>query len=309
MERDRTVYANRRTVYANRRTARARGALAAFTFLLAVVVPAAAEDPLARLDELQRAFQRIADEVAPSVVGIRVHRRYASRDDRGRSQSEQFVLVNGSGTVIDRSGLILTNEHVIKNADEIRVIFHDGKRVRAEVVSADPRQDLAILRVEREGLVPVRICEWESVARGQWSLVLGNPFGLGADGQLSVSVGVISNLNRQLPDLGDVAEHSYSDMIQTTATINPGNSGGPLFNLRGELIGVVTAMHTRAGGDEGAGFAIPMTPARRAMISHLARGTDAGPLFAGTDEPAEPPVNGVTVESVDTRMRTAAGVR
>jgi S1-C subfamily serine protease len=300
MERNRTARADRLTV------------LARMGLVLAMVVAwsgsAVADDPLEELEKLQSAFQEIVAEVSPSVVGIRVQRRHHARSDqRGRGSDEQFVLVNGSGTIIDRNGLILTNEHVIKGADEIRVVFHDGQRETADVVSADPRQDLAILQVSRAGLEPAKICDWDSVARGQWSVALGNPFGLGSDGQLSVSVGVISNLNRQLPGLGDVDERSYSDMIQTTATINPGNSGGPLFNLRGELIGVITAMHTRAGGDEGAGFAIPMTDARRAMVARLARGSARGPAFAEADPNRDEPVNGVRVDSIDPRARTVAG--
>ena len=117
-----------------------------------------------------------------------------------------------------------------------------------------------MVRVEVERLPPVQIADWPDVARGSWVVALGNPYGLGADGQLSVSVGVIANLRRRLPGLGEGDDRLYSDMIHTTAAISPGNSGGPLLNLRGELVGVVTAMHTRAAGEEGAGFAVPMSP-------------------------------------------------
>jgi serine protease Do len=101
---------------------------------------------------------------------------------------------------------------------------------------------------------------------------MGNPYGLATDGQASVAIGVISNLHRQLPGLGEDDDRFYYDMIQTTASIHPGHSGGPLFNLRGEVIGVVTAMHTHAAGDDGVGFATPLTDAKRRLIDRLANG-------------------------------------
>jgi serine protease Do len=152
------------------------------------------------------------------------------------------------------------------------VFFHDGQSLPATVVSADPRGDLAVLKVERAGLTPARIVDWPEVKRGQWTITLGNPYGLGGDGKLSVAVGFISNLGRRLPGLGEVDDRFYADMIQTTADIHAGCSGGPLFNVHGELIGVVTAMHTRAPADEGVGFAIPMTPNRCRSVRTLCEG-------------------------------------
>jgi serine protease Do len=239
--------------------------------------PPARPEAVADLEALQRAFQRVVDQVAPSVVGIRAQRRRvttlpgANPGDKPETV-EQELLVNGSGTVIAADGLILTSEHVIQGAGEIEILFSDGQKFQGSVYAADPRADLAVLRVERTDLRPVQIGDWETVARGQWSIVIGNPFGLGRDGQLSVSVGVIANLGRQLPGLGEVDDRFYHDMLQITAPINPGNSGGPLFNIRGELIGVVTAMHTRAPADEGIGFAIPMSPAKRRVVDTLCQG-------------------------------------
>ncbi len=233
---------------------------------------------LADLSTLERAFQRVVDRVAPSVVGIRAIRRHIAAlpgisSDTAESVARR-VIVNGSGTIIDADGLILTNEHVIQSANEIEIHFHDGSVAQATVMAADPRADLAVLRVPRANLQPARFCRWGNIARGQWAVVIGNPFGLGLDGQLSVSVGVISNLGRQLPGLGEVDDRFYNDMIQLTAPINPGNSGGPVFNIRGEVIGVITAMHTRAPADEGIGFAIPLTPAKRRVIDTLRRGRE-----------------------------------
>ncbi len=231
------------------------------------------------LAAIERAFQRVVTDVSPSVVGIRAQRHYATAlatHDAGDPPAtlEHHVVVNGSGTIVDPDGLILTNEHVVQGAGQITVLFHDGTELPAQVYAADPRSDLAVLRVARTGLQPARFCEWDRVARGQWTIVVGNPFGLGSDGQLSVATGVVSNLGRQLPGLGEVDDRFYNNMIQTTAPINPGHSGGPLFNVEGELIGVVTAMHTRAPADEGIGFAIPMTPTKCRVIRKLCEGQD-----------------------------------
>jgi serine protease Do len=239
--------------------------------------PPTQPDAVADLEALQRAFQRVVDQVAPSVVGIRAQRHRvttlpgANPGDKPET-IEQELIVNGSGTVIGEDGLILTSEHVVQGASDIQVLFADGQQSRGTVWAADARADLAVLRVSRTDTRPVQMCDWETVARGQWSVVIGNPFGLGRDGQLSVSVGVIANLGRQLPGLGEVDDRFYHDMLQITAPINPGNSGGPLFNIRGELIGIVTAMHTRAPADEGIGFAIPMSPAKRRVVETLCQG-------------------------------------
>lgn len=225
--------------------------------------------------ELERAFREVAERVSPSVVALRVERRTALAGGEGvpvSGPAEQVVIVNGAGVVIDAEGLIVTNEHVVQSADAIEAVFHDGERRRAEVVSSDARSDLAVVRVERRGLATVRFCEWEAVRRGQWAIVVGNPYGLGSDGQASLAVGVVSNLGRRLPGLGESDDRFYGNMIQTTAAINPGNSGGPLFNLRGEVVGIVTAMHVRAGQGDGVGFAIPMSPWKRALIGRLSRG-------------------------------------
>jgi serine protease Do len=269
--------------------------------------------PPSDLVELERAFQGVVERVAPSVVGIRAQRRYfaaLSHDDGGGGLYEQLMTVNGSGTIIDAGGLILTNEHVVQSASEIDVILHDGQILRADVVTSDARSDLAVLAVDRDNLVPARFVAWPTVARGQWTITLGNPYGLGGnDGNLSASIGIIANLDRRLPGLGEVDDRLYADMIQTTAAIHPGCSGGPLFNVRGELVGVVTAMHTRAVDDEGVGFAIPMTPGRRRLIERLATGQPVIYGYLGLDvrepEPQEREVAGVeprigaVVKSVD----------
>jgi serine protease Do len=261
-----------------------------------------AVDAKADLEALQQAFQQVAEQVSPSVVGIRAQRRQmATLPGADQTQwaglPEQHVAINGSGTIISADGLILTSEHVVQAATDIDVLFFDGQRTRAVVLAADPRSDFAVLQTARSGLRPATFGDWSNVARGQWVVVIGNPFGLGQDGQLSVSVGIIANLSRQLPGLGEIDDRFYNDMIQITAPINPGNSGGPLFNIRGELIGVVTAMHTRAPADDGVGFAIPMSPAKRRLIDTLAQG-----------RPIEYGYLGATVRLPDAVERMAIGV-
>jgi len=259
---------------------------AALAFLvLCLAIPrrvAAQEAATAELDagglvRLEQAFQDTIARVAPSVVGLRIERSLPANSQAEpaggtKSDSGSVLLVSGTGTIIDREGLILTNEHVVQAAGTIEVLFADGAHLPATIVASDARSDLAVLRVARTGLTSVQFCDWSSVARGQWAFTLGNPYGLGADGQLSTSVGVIANLGRSLPGLGEVDDRLYHDMIQTTAAIHPGNSGGPLFNLRGEMIGVITAMHARAADDDGVGFAIPLSPAKRRILARLQQG-------------------------------------
>lgn len=230
-----------------------------------------AADPAAELERTQAAFQIVIEGVAPRVVSLRVHRRSPLALGEGLPALEQLVVVNGSGTVVREDGSILTNEHVVQSAELIEVIFADGATERGTVVAADARSDLAIVRTARHGAA-ISFCDWGRVARGQWTIILGNPYGLGVDGNTSVSIGVIANLGRRLPGLGEVDDRLYGDMIQTTAAINPGNSGGPLLSIRGELVGVVTAMHTRSATDDGIGFAIAMTPAKRRIIDRLLEG-------------------------------------
>lgn len=272
---------SRRTVVRRRLTLTLRGWIVALAMVLAAGnIPTGIAQPhdnatdAPDLNAIQREFQRVVDHVAPSVVGIRAQRRYYTPLDETEADLDAFeqrVVVNGSGTIV-QDGLILTNEHVVQAASEIEILFHDGLHETATLVASDPRSDLAILKVERRGLPSVAPCDWDTVTRGQWTIALGNPFGLGGDGQLSVSVGIVSNLGRQLPGLGEVDDRFYHDMIQTTAPINPGNSGGPLFNIHGEFIGVITAMHTRAPADEGIGFAIPMTSSRWRIVRQLCTG-------------------------------------
>ena len=159
----------------------------------------------------------------------------------------------GSGFIIDASGIIVTNNHVIEGADEINVVLSDNTTLRAELVGTDPRTDIAVLRVQPERPLPfVTFGDSDTALVGDWVLAIGNPFGLGG----SVTAGIVSARGR------DIRQGPYDDFIQTDAAINRGNSGGPLFNLAGEVVGINTAIYSPSGGSIGIGFSIPANLAR-----------------------------------------------
>jgi Do/DeqQ family serine protease len=156
----------------------------------------------------------------------------------------------GSGVIVDAErGLMLTNHHVIANADQITVTLHDGRKMSAEIVGSDPETDVAVIRVEADGLQAIKFSDSDKLRVGDFVVAIGNPFGLGQ----TVTSGIVSALERSgLQILG------YEDFIQTDASINPGNSGGALVNLHGELVGINTAIFSQDGGNIGIGFAIPI---------------------------------------------------
>lgn len=162
----------------------------------------------------------------------------------------------GSGFVIDPAGFIVTNNHVIDGAEEIRVVFHDNQTLTAKLVGRDQRTDLAVLKVESpRPLAAVRFGDSDRARVGDWVVAIGNPFGLGG----TVTQGIVSARQR------DINAGPYDDFIQTDASINRGNSGGPLFNLAGEVIGVNTAIFSPTGGSVGIGFSIPSAIARNVV--------------------------------------------
>jgi serine protease Do len=159
----------------------------------------------------------------------------------------------GSGFIIDPSGLVVTNNHVIADADEIKVILHDDTELDAELVGRDSKMDLALLRVKPKKPLPsVPWGDSDAARVGDWVLAIGNPFGLGG----TVTAGIISARAR------DINAGPYDDFLQTDASINRGNSGGPMFNMRGEVIGINTAIFSPSGGSVGIGFAIPAASAK-----------------------------------------------
>src|ERR1700687_3249942 len=154
----------------------------------------------------------------------------------------------GSGFIVDTSGIVVTNNHVIADADEINVIMNDGTKIKAELVGVDKKTDLAVLKFKPvKPLIAVKFADSDKLRLGEWVIAIGNPFSLGG----TVTAGIVSARNR------DIQSGPYDNYIQTDAAINCGNSGGPLFNLNGEVIGVNTAIISPSGGSIGIGFAVP----------------------------------------------------
>jgi serine protease Do len=172
----------------------------------------------------------------------------------------------GSGFIIDPRGYILTNYHLVGSAKHIQVRLHDDREVRARVVQVDPQSDIALIKIEEEGLAALPMGESETARVGQWVLAVGSPFGL----TQTVSAGIVSALHRS-----DLKILPFESFIQTDASINPGNSGGPLVNLRGEAIGISTAMYSNpGGGNQGIGFAVPIDLAK-ALVRRWIEGKSA----------------------------------
>lgn len=254
------------------------------------------QESLDREDKFRAGFSleeqtiRVAKKVGEAVVSITTETRegggyysFPFSDDFVRRFFEEFFgplpeeeykrIGLGSGVIIDKRGYILTNEHVIGRADKIRVTLADGREFEAKVKGKDRRSDLGVIKIEAKNLPVARLGDSGELKIGQWVLAIGNPFRFAIEGnQPTVTFGVISALHRDLPSLGG-RSRSYSDLIQTDAAINPGNSGGPLVNLKGEVIGINTAIITTSGGYQGLGFAIPINQAKR-ILDKLIKGEE-----------------------------------
>ncbi|HEY9147883.1 MAG TPA: DegQ family serine endoprotease [Gammaproteobacteria bacterium] len=188
-------------------------------------------------------------------------RRFFNVPDQPRERTQQSL---GSGVVVDAgNGYILTNHHVIDGADEISVNTADGRTLQATVVGSDPETDIAVLKVEQDNLTELPMSNSDSLRVGDFVVAIGNPFGLGQ----TVTSGIVSAMGRS-----GLGIEGYEDFIQTDASINPGNSGGALVNLRGELVGVNTAILSKSGGNVGIGFAIPINMARDIMAQLIEHG-------------------------------------
>ena len=254
--------------------------------LLASAAAHAAEAPPSRIlttidDSRKSAIVTASRRAMPAVVSISVLQTQVVRDnpfysffpdeffDRFYPQFERKEEMPslGSGVIVDATGTVLTNDHVVRNADEIKVTLPDGRTFTAKVLGESPVYDLAILSMDTKGAkIPVAALGTSSdLIVGEWAIAIGNPFGfLLNDPSPSVTAGVVSATRRDIK--GGVAEGGiYKNMIQTDAAINPGNSGGPLVNGRGEVIGINTFIFTRGGGSLGMGFAIPIDTAKRLL--------------------------------------------
>src|SRR5438477_2517457 len=187
-------------------------------------------------------------DLPPDVPFRDMFEDFFKRQRPGGRPEPRTVNSQGSGFVIDASGIIVTNNHVIEQSDDITVVFTDGTKLKAELVGRDPKTDIAVLRVKPQKPLPsVSFGDSDKIRVGDWVLAIGNPFGLGG----SVSLGIVSARNR------DINAGPYDDFLQTDAAINKGNSGGPLFNLAGEVMGMNTAIYSPSGGSVGIGFAVP----------------------------------------------------
>jgi S1-C subfamily serine protease len=232
---------------------------------------------------LQDQFESIAKRVMPSVVAISASVSAADTEEAVHSDSlnpeklenilDRTTRTVGTGFVIDADGYILTNEHVIGDAEQIWITTDQRKIYPAIVVGSDPRADIAVLKVPAR-LQPVTFAKPETLRRGQWNIAIGNPYGLATEGEMCMSVGEISALDRALPRLASKENRLYQDLIQTTAQINPGNSGGPLFNLKGEVIGINTAVILPQKQTNGIGFAMPMTQALLQKVQMIKEGRE-----------------------------------
>jgi serine protease Do len=212
------------------------------------------------------ALVRAAERVSPSVVSVNTLRE---QQVSPRSFWDQFFLPPGasrrstgygSGIIFHDAGYILTNDHVIRDAEEIRVTLPDGRDFPAELVGSDGMTDVAVLRVQGEALPVAPLGTSQGLMIGEWTIAIGNPFAyLLSNSEPTVTAGVVSAVGRHIiPQDQDQNQGFYLGMIQTDASINPGNSGGPLVNALGEVIGLNTSIFSRSGGSEGLGFAIPI---------------------------------------------------
>ncbi len=244
------------------------------------------------LESLQKAFETLAERVAPSVVTIRAARQpdgaaSTTGSARGarRSPEGRRTYGAGSGVIIRSDGMILTNQHVIQRAEEILIRLHDGTEHVASIVQSDRRSDLAVLQIGATDLQPALMGDVADLRQGHLVFAMGNPFGHASDmGSAWMSWGVVSALHQQLPLLGAADDRYYGNLIVTTASIIPGNSGGPLFDIRGRLAGIVTAISTRtgrSGKSEGVGFAVPISRRTRKIIDQLVDGQDVEYGFLG----------------------------
>ncbi len=237
------------------------------------------------LEQISEAFTELADKAKPATVSIKClvncTQDYANPFDMfgddffkrffGQQYGQQFQqqqpqqqTAGGSGFLISSDGYIVTNNHVIKDATQVSVTLNDGTEYEATVKGSDPRTDLALIKIEAEGLPFLTFGDSDALRAGEWVVAVGNPFGL----EGTITKGIVSAKGRQ--DLGIAP---YEDFIQTDAAINPGNSGGPLLNVRGEVVGVNTAIFSRSGGYMGIGLAIPSKMVQPVIDQILEKGS------------------------------------
>ncbi len=258
-------------------------------------------------DEQLPSLAPLVEKVSPAVVNIRVSQTVTTGGHFGDEAFRRFfglpdvpgggqreVASAGSGVIVDAdNGYILTNHHVVDQADQIQISTIDGEVFDAEVVGSDAATDIAVIKVDASGLTDMPIGDSESVRVGDFVLAIGNPFGLGH----TVTSGIVSALGRS-----GISRDGYEDFIQTDASINPGNSGGALVNLRGELVGINSAIISRTGGNVGIGFAVPTEIASSIMRQIL----DFGEVRRGLLGVSIADVNAEVAEALNSSVTSGA---
>ncbi len=236
-----------------------------------IYMPAGPPHVSRQMLETSTAFSDIVRSVSPAVVNISTTKT-VRRDENTFLNDPFFDFLNpfrefktpkkwkeqslGSGVIVSDDGYILTNNHVIEHADEVMVTLSDNQSYKAKIIGADPKTDVAVIKIDARGLPAIRWGNSDKLQVGEFALAIGSPYGLNN----TVTMGIISAVGRANVGIAD-----YEDFIQTDAAINPGNSGGPLVNIKGEMIGINTAIFSRSGGYQGIGFAVPSNMARIVM--------------------------------------------
>lgn len=233
------------------------------------------EVPIRTLSDFNNAIVNIAERTNPTVVTVTTVQTFRVRqqnpfgfffdDPRFRQEREEQRQGLGSGVIVSDEGYIITNNHVIDQADEIKIILYNGDELEAELVGTDPGSDIAVLRVDADNLSAISMGNSDDIRVGEMVLAIGSP--LSPDLAQTVSKGIVSASGRSSLGL-----NAYENYIQTDAAINPGNSGGALVNMDGQLIGINTAIASRSGGNQGIGFAIPVNMVRDVMEALLTDG-------------------------------------
>jgi Do/DeqQ family serine protease len=223
--------------------------------------------------ELTPSLAPMLEKVIPGIVSIGIHGKIAAQENplfldpffrRFFGSREREFQAAGSGVVVDANrGYILTNNHVVENAEEITVSLNDGRHLAAKKIGVDPATDVAVVQVASDRLTGVALGDSDALKVGDYVVAVGNPFGL----RQTVTFGIVSALGRT-----GLGIEGYEDFIQTDASVNPGNSGGALVNLDGEVVGINTAIVGPSGGSVGIGFAIPINMARDVMDQLIAHG-------------------------------------
>jgi serine protease Do len=269
------------------------GSLASLAQVPVQAAPTPAQQS-AQVDASRRtAIVQAAAQVAPAVVNVSVISREAARPE---SLWESFFMPPGaqrramgfgSGVIVRADGVILTNDHVVRNAEQIKVTLPDGRDFEAELVGTDQVADIAVLRIRGSDLPVAPVGTAQGLLIGEWAVAIGNPFAnYFADAEPTVTAGVVSAVGRNIVPSSE-EDGFYLGMIQTDASINPGNSGGPLVNAMGQVIGINASIFSRSGGSEGTGFAIPIDRALRIADDLLAHG-EVRRAWLGVDvEPVE----------------------